>query len=133
VQKAIHWLLGLQRPFGGWLDSKGELFLQPHLETSWAIMGLSQNYPQHGPPLAPPPPTPSAVADALSHGGNVPLVPTLNWLDQIWYARNPALATKVLPLLNNPEPLVRAEAASAIGRMVVDAPDAGRFEPAVAP
>jgi hypothetical protein len=125
VQKAIHWLLGLQREFGGWLDNKGELFLQPHLETSWAVMGLSQIYPQHGPALAPAPPAPRASSPSL--------VATLNWLDQLWYVRDSAVLGRVLPLLNNPEPLVRQAAAAAVGRMAVDAPDPALFQPAVAP
>jgi hypothetical protein len=129
VQKAIHWLLGLQQPFGGWLDNKGELFLQPHLETSWTLIALSSIYPDSNPPLAPAPPPPSDIRNA----SNPPLVPALQWLDQLWYQRDPAALKLVLPLLNNPEPLIREAAASAIGRMAVDAPDPAPFRAAVEP
>ncbi|MGH9432981.1 MAG: HEAT repeat domain-containing protein [Terriglobia bacterium] len=151
VQKATHWLLGLQRDFGGWLDTKGELFLQPHLETSWAVMGLSQMYPRQGQALAPPASPPVAVAavgvypgrdrrtlgstDAQTgaHRAPLQLVPTLHWLDQVWYDRDPAHRRDVLPLLQSPEPLVREAAASAIGRMAVDAPNPAPFAEAVSP
>ena len=135
AQRAIPWLLGLQRDFGGWLDNKGELFLQPHLETKWAVMGLSENYPENGPALAPPPPPPAVLKAGLSPEeiGNLPLVPTLAWLDQEWYDRQPSHVGLVLPLLTSPEPLVRESAAAAIGRMAVDAPDPAPFEIAVDP
>ncbi|HEV2379825.1 MAG TPA: HEAT repeat domain-containing protein [Terriglobia bacterium] len=146
VQKATHWLLGQQLEFGGWLDNKGELFLQPHLETSWAIMGLSQMYPRTGPALAPAPAPPTTVgalhnrrtdrsSESQASAQRAPLrvIPTLNWLDQVWYDRDPAVLRKILPLLQSPEPLVRAEAAAAIGRMAVDAPDPTAFKAAVVP
>jgi HEAT repeat protein len=126
VQKAVHWLLGLQRDFGGWLDNKGELFLQPHLETSWAVMGLSQMYPRHGPALAPAPAYPSRAT-----GKN--LVAELNWLDQAWYDRSPGALKRVMALLSSPEPLVRAEAAAAVGRMAVDSTHPAAFDAAVEP
>lgn len=128
VQKAIHWLLGLQKPFGGWLDNKGELFLLPQKETCWALIALSTIYPESNAPVAPAPPPPASVL-----GSNPPLVPTIAWLDRVWYDRNPAALEAVLPLLNNPEPLVREAAASAIGRMAVDAPNPAPFRAAVAP
>ncbi len=131
VQKAIHWLLSQQREFGGWLDNKGELFLQPHLETSWAVMGLSQIYPEKNPPLIAAPEEPPALRSA--HPQDVPVATALNWLDQVWYDRDASVLKQVLPLLNSPEPLVRWEAAAAIGRMVVDAPDPAPFKVAVAP
>lgn len=135
VHKAIRWLLSLQREFGGWLDNKGELFLMPHLETKWAVMGLSEIYPEHGPAVAPAPPPPTNLK--VGHGRNAPVVPTLMWLDQLWYehdpARVPALLERVLPLLESPEPLLREAAASAIGRMAVDAPNPAPFKVAVGP
>ncbi|MGH9407161.1 MAG: hypothetical protein ACRD3D_15180 [Terriglobia bacterium] len=129
VQKAIHWLLGLQKPFGGWLDNKGELFLQPHKETCWAVIALSSIYPESKPPLAAAPPPPADIENSA----NPPLVQTLNWLDQVWYDRDPRAVALALPLLNNPEPLIREAAASALGRMAVDAPNAATFQPAVEP
>jgi len=129
VQKAIHWLLGLQKPFGGWLDNKGELFLQPHLETCWTLMALSTIYPESNPPLAPASPPPASIQDTK----NPLLVPALQWLDQLWYQRDPQALKRVLPLLNSPEPLLREAAASAIGRMAVDAPDPAPFRVAAEP
>ncbi|HTV55527.1 MAG TPA: HEAT repeat domain-containing protein [Terriglobia bacterium] len=129
VQKAIHWLMGLQKPFGGWLDNKGELFLLPQKETCWAVIGLSTIYPEKNPPLAPAPKPPASILQTK----NPPLVPTLRWLDQVWYDRNSTALKLVVPLLNNPEPLVREAAASAIGRMAVDAPDPAPFRVAVEP
>ncbi|MGH9395284.1 MAG: hypothetical protein ACRD18_00320, partial [Terriglobia bacterium] len=97
VQKSIHWLLGLQQPFGGWLDNKGELFLLPQKETCWALIALSTIYPETNPPLAPAPPPPASIQNVA----NPPLVSTLQWLDQVWYQRDPAALKRVLPLLNN--------------------------------
>lgn len=131
VQHAIHWLLGLQRDFGGWLDNKGELFLMPHLETKWAVMGLSQIYPRSGPAITPPS-RPPAGAEA-NHKTSVLLVPTLSWLDRVWYNRDAAAVRQILPLLGNAEPLIREAAASAIGRMAVDAPNTELFHIAVGP
>ncbi len=125
VEKAIRWLLGTQRNFGGWLDNKGELFLMPHLETKWAVMGLSQVFPRTGPPLAP---APRAARFALDS-----VMPTLEWLDQLWYDCDAASIPKVLSLLKSPEPLVREAAAAAIGRMGVDAASPEAFRAAVAP
>ncbi len=129
VKKAIHWLLGLQQPFGGWLDNKGELFLLPQKETCWAVIALSTIYPEAKPPLAQAPPPPASIQNTK----NPPLVPTLQWLDQVWYDRDPEALKVVLPLLNNPEPLIREAAASAIGRMAVDAPNPAPFRVAVEP
>ena len=129
VQKAIHWLLGLQKPFGGWLDNKGELFLQPHKETCWALIALSSIYPESNPPLAPAPTPPASIRNAQSP----PLVSTLQWLDRVWYDRNASDLKLILPLLKNPEPLIREAAASAIGRMAVDAPNPAPFRVAVQP
>ena len=131
VQHAIHWLLGLQRDFGGWLDNKGELFLMPHLETKWAVMWLSQIYPRSGPAIARPSSPPAGVG--VNHKTSVPLVATLSWLDQVWYNRDAAAIRQVLPLLDDPEPLIREAAASAIGRMAVDAPNPEPFRIAAAP
>ncbi len=129
VQKAIHWLMSRQKPFGGWLDNKGELFLLPQKETCWAVIALATIYPESKPPLAPAPAPPASIR----HTQNPPLVPTLQWLDQVWYDRNPQAVKLVLPLLNNPEPLIREAAASAIGRMAVDAPNPAPFQVAVEP
>ncbi|MDE3178077.1 MAG: HEAT repeat domain-containing protein [Acidobacteriota bacterium] len=129
IQKAIHWLLGLQKPFGGWLDNKGELFLLPQKETCWSLIALSTIYPESNPPLAPAPPEPLSVRNAV----NPPVAPTLQWLDQVWYQHDPSVLKNVLPLLQNPEPLIREAAASAIGRMAVDAPDPAPFRAAVQP
>lgn len=129
VQKAIHWLLSQQKPFGGWLDNKGELFLLPQKETCWSVIALSTIYPEKNPPVVAAPTPPAVVQGAA----NPPLVPTLQWLDQVWYDRNPNALKLVLPLLNNPEPLIREAAASAIGQMAVDAPNPAPFGAAVAP
>jgi HEAT repeats/Squalene-hopene cyclase C-terminal domain len=133
VRKATSWLLGLQRDFGGWLDTKGELFLQPHLETSWAVMGLSQMYPRHGPALTPPAAPPAGVLNVSGSDSHVELIPTLTWLDQVWYDHDPAHLREVIPLLENSEPLVRDAAAAAIGEMAVDAPHPAPFAAAVSP
>lgn len=129
VQKAIHWLLSQQKPFGGWLDNKGELFLLPQKETCWSVIALSTIYPGKNPPLR----AASAPPAVIQGTANPPLVPTLQWLDQVWYDHNPNALKLVLPLLNNPEPLIREAAASAIGQMAVDAPNPAPFGAAVAP
>jgi hypothetical protein len=73
------------------------------------------------------------TANQAAHGTSAQIIPTLSWLDQVWYDRDPALLRKILPLLQSPEPLVRSEAAAAIGRMAVDAPDPTPFKAAVVP
>jgi len=131
IQKALHWLLARQRDFGGWLDNKGELFLMPHLETSWAVMGLAQMFPENGRPVMAAPAAPTGLdripVDQLR------LAPTLDWLDQVWYRRDAATVAAILPLLGSHEPMLRAAAAAALGRMAVDAPDAAVFRRCAAP
>ncbi|MGH9397786.1 MAG: HEAT repeat domain-containing protein, partial [Terriglobia bacterium] len=105
------------------------LFLLPQKETCWALIALSTIYPETNPPLAAAPPPPASIQNVA----NPPLVPTLQWLDQVWYQRDPAALKRVLPLLNNREPLIRGAAASAIGRMAVDTPDPAPFRAAVGP
>ncbi|MGH9469182.1 MAG: HEAT repeat domain-containing protein [Terriglobia bacterium] len=129
VQKAIHWLMSLQKPFGGWLDNKGELFLLPQKETCWAVIALSTIYPEKNAPLASAPNPPAPIVGTA----NPPLVPAIQWLDRAWYDHNPQALKVALALLNSPEPLLREAAASAIGRMAVDAPDPAPFRAAVAP
>lgn len=132
LQKAIRWLLPQQREFGGWLDNRGELFLMPHLETKWAVMGLSAIYPnteKNAHEEIPAPfdgiPDPAAVRE-------LPLIRTMDWLENLWYRDDAALLQKVLPLLESTQPLLRQAAAAALGRMAVDTTHPQRFEPAVA-
>ncbi|MGO9469429.1 MAG: discoidin domain-containing protein [Isosphaeraceae bacterium] len=118
IAGALRYLMAQQQDFGGWFQTTThENFRTPMRETRYAVMALAQAFPQPAGPL---------------HGwGNRDLGParlprtdnlvhTLEDLENLWDVPQPDRARfsrAILPLLDDPEPLVRAAAAAALARL----------------
>ena len=118
LAKALRYLLAQQQDFGGWFQTTThENFRTPMRETRYAVMALAEAFPR---------------ADAPTRGwGNrdfgparLPrtdsLVPLLDDLENLWDVAapdRPRFARAIAPLLEHPEPLVRASAAACLGRL----------------
>jgi HEAT repeat protein len=118
IAQALRYLLAQQQDFGGWFQTTThENFRTPMRETRYAVMALAEAFPRPGAPLdgwgnrdegpARPPRT-----DTLLH--------TLDDLENLWQvppAHQAQITGAVTPLLDHPEPLVRAAAAACLGRV----------------
>ncbi|QEH37458.1 HEAT repeat protein [Aquisphaera giovannonii] len=118
IARALRYLLSQQQGFGGWFQTTThENFRTPMRETLHAVTALARAYPAKGGPLrswgnrdggpARPP-----RADSIVH--------TLDDLEGLWdvpEADCPRLAREVAVLLGHPEPMVRAAAATCLGRI----------------
>ena len=118
LEKAIQYLMSQQQDFGGWFQTTThENFRTPMRETRYAVMALAEAFPRPKAPL---------------HGwGNRDLGParlprtdslvnTLDDLENLWdvgEADQPRFAEAIARLLEDPQPLVRASAAAALGRL----------------
>jgi hypothetical protein len=121
VRKGVLALLRSRQPWGGWLDSSTyENFRTPFRETQFAVMALSQLFPNEDPRRGP--------EQARGwQAGFAPLPERLNLknesvllaqLDQVWERPSDALVAQVGEALKHPEVLVRQAAAEAAGRVV---------------
>jgi cellulose synthase operon protein C len=118
VAKALGYLLGQQQPFGGWFQTTThENFRTPMRETRYAVEALAEAFPRPGAPLRSwgnrddgPPRLPRR--DSLVH--------LLDDLENLWdvpQADRGRYALEIAPLLDHPEPFVRAHAAACLGRL----------------
>ena len=118
ISRALAYLLARQQPFGGWFQTTThENFRTPMRETRYAVEALAEAFPKPGGPLkswgnrdgrAARPPRPG------------PALATLDDLENLWdvpEADRPAFALAIVPLLDDPEPLVRARASACLGRL----------------
>ncbi|WP_435017023.1 discoidin domain-containing protein [Tundrisphaera sp. TA3] len=118
IRKALRFLLDRQQPFGGWFQADThENFRTPMRETRYAVEALAEGFPRPGP--------------ALNSWGNRdggpprsprpgPIVPLLDDLDNLWdvpEADRPRMTAEIAGFLDHAEPLVRASAASCLGRV----------------
>ncbi|HVW86272.1 MAG TPA: HEAT repeat domain-containing protein, partial [Bryobacteraceae bacterium] len=111
VAKAVHYLMGRQQTFGGWMDPKQsyENFRTPFRETQFAVVALSSYYP---------------LKDR-ARGWNSPPVTSLgqdpaallNQLDRIWDQPSTAVVRQIEQAAQSNEVLVRQAAAEALGRL----------------
>jgi hypothetical protein len=111
VMKAVNYLLGRQKSFGGWLDPQQsfENFRTPFRETQFATMGLSAYYP-----LGP-----------RAKGWNAPVIGKLSsdpvrlleQLDNIWDPPSDAVRRQILDAAQSNDALVRQAAVEALGRL----------------
>lgn len=115
LKKALDYFLPKQKNFGGWLDNRGELFLTPFLETKWSVKALSTAFPFEARPAH------SAAETASFDPARASLLETLDWLDNLWDVHDEGATRKAIGLLSSPYVIVREAAASALGKMAVDA------------
>jgi HEAT repeat protein len=123
IRKGVLALLQGRQPWGGWLDNSNyENFKTPFRETQFAVMALSQLFPDEDPARPrertrgwqagfPPPPT--------------RLTPDKEWellaqLDQFWERPSTNLLRQIGEAIDHPEPLVRKTAAETAGRLVAE-------------
>ena len=119
MAKALRYLLAQQQEFGGWFQTTThENFRTPMRETRYAVMALAEAFPaaRH-----------SAAADGAtattsprSCRATDSLVHTLDDLENLWEvpeSDRPRFARAIAPLLDHPEPIVRAAAAACLGRL----------------
>ena len=117
LAKALRYLLSQQQDFGGWFQTTThENFRTPMRETRYAVMALAEAFPRPGAPLR--------GWGNRDGGPRLPridsLVNTLDDLENLWDVPEPdrpRFAQAVAPLLEHPQPLVRAAAAAALGRL----------------
>jgi HEAT repeat protein len=117
IAKALRYLLAQQKEFGGWFQTDShENFRTPMRETRFAVMALAEGFPK-GAPL-------NSWGNRDEGPARLPrsdgLVPLLDDLENLWdvpEAERPRFAAAIIPLLDHPEPLVRAHAAACLGRL----------------
>ncbi len=118
IVRALDLLLARQQPFGGWFETTThENFRTPMRETRYALEALAVGFPRADGPL-----TSWGNRDGqparIPRAG--PLAATLADLDRLWDVPRPdqlRFAAAIVPLLDAPDPLVRARAAAALGRL----------------
>ena len=115
-RKALHYLLGRQQPFGGWMDplQSFENFRTPFRETQMAVLALSSYFPLAG----------------TSKGWNSPHIDRLSsdpaellgQLDEVWDAPSPAVRKQIEAAAGSNDALIRQAAMEALGRLGVFTP-----------
>jgi len=118
LARALRYLLAQQQEFGGWFQTTThENFRTPMRETRYAVMALAEAFPRGG--------TPRRGWGNRDQGPARPprgdsLVHTLDDLENLWEVPEPdrpRFARQIAPLLDHPEPIVRAAAAACLGRL----------------
>jgi HEAT repeat protein len=118
LEQALRYLLAQQQDFGGWFQTTThENFRTPMRETRYAVMALAEAFPRPGAPCRgwgnrDEGPARLPRTDSVIH--------TLDDLENLWdvpAADQPRFAHGITPLLDDPEPLVRAAAAACLGRL----------------
>jgi hypothetical protein len=114
VKTTVDFLLKRQQPFGGWFDplQSYENFRTPFRETQFAVMALSELYPEPG--TRKPGWTATALPARLETSDPVKL---LQQLDDIWVRPNDTVMAQTLAALKSDEPLVRHASAQALARI----------------
>ncbi|MDX2034021.1 MAG: hypothetical protein SF339_25330 [Blastocatellia bacterium] len=117
IRKSAEFLLARQQEWGGWFDARQsyENFRTPFRETQFAVMALSQLYPESAKPKGWLAPAPAKFADDP--------YAALAQLNATWDRTDDAVVAKYLA---SEEPLLRQQAA-ALGGRVTDADTAGKL------
>jgi cellulose synthase operon protein C len=118
VAKALQYLLSQQQDFGGWFQTTThENFRTPMRETRYAVMALAEAFPRSGAPLR-------GWGNRDQAPARLPrtdsLVNALDDLENLWEVAEPdraRFARAIASLLDHPQPLVRAAACAALGRL----------------
>ena len=111
IAKSLKFLLSRQQAFGGWLDPRQtyENFRTPFRETQFAVMALSEFYKAR-----------TVIIDKLPVPSELIKKEPLTFLeavDQAWPDSTPILASDLTSSLQSAEPMMRAAAAVALGRV----------------
>ena len=118
IKRALALLLARQQPFGGWFETTThENFRTPMRETRYALEALALGFPQADRPLTSWGNREGGAARLPRPG---PLAATLADLDDLWdvpAADASRFAAAIIPLLDVPDPTLRARAAAALGRL----------------
>jgi HEAT repeat protein len=117
IAKALHYLLSQQQDFGGWFQTTThENFRTPMRETRYAVMALAEAFPRPGAPL-------HGWGNRDCGPARLPrtdsLVNTLDDLENLWDVAEPdrpRFVQAIVPMLDHPQPIVRAAACAALGR-----------------
>src|SRR4029077_9974527 len=118
LTKSFQYLLSQQQDFGGWFQTTThENFRTPMRETRYAVMALAEAFPRPGAPL-------HGWGNRDGGPARLPrtdsLVNTLDDLENLWEVAEPdrpRFAQAIAPLLEHTQPLVRATACAALGRL----------------
>jgi len=118
IARALDFLLARQQLFGGWFQPEShETFRTPMRETRYAVMALARAFPRSAAPGA-------TWGNRDGGAARLPrldsLVATLDDLENLWTVPEDEAGTyaeAIAPLVAHPSPLVRASAASCLGRL----------------
>jgi len=118
IARALRYLLAQQQDFGGWFQTTThENFRTPMRETRYAVMALAEAFPRPGSPR-------QGWGNRDDGPARLPrtdsVVHLLDDLENLWDIPEPdrlRFARAIIPLLDHPEPVVRATAAACLGRL----------------
>ena len=118
IARALAYLLGQRQAFGGWFQTTThENFRTPMRETRHAVEALAEAYPRPTRPL-------KSWGNRDGQPARIPrtdsMLATLDDLDDLWdvpEADRGRFAQAIIPLLDHPEPSIRAHAAACLGRL----------------
>ncbi|MDR3617899.1 MAG: HEAT repeat domain-containing protein [Paludisphaera borealis] len=118
LARGLRYLLAQQQDFGGWFQtSTHENFRTPMRETRYAVMALARAFPRPGAPK-------TSWGNRDDQPARLPrtdsLVHTLDDLENLWDVPEADMgrySAAIVALLDHPSPLVRASAASCLGRL----------------
>ena len=113
IKRGVDYLLERQQEWGGWFDPRQsyENFRTPFRETQFAVMALSQLYPEANKQKGWNAATPKKFSDD-------PYV-ALEQMSNVWEQSNAQFLKRAKAYLQSPEPLLRQRAASVLGRLAV--------------
>ena len=118
IARALGYLLATRQHFGGWFQTTThENFRTPMRETRYAVEALAEAFPRPGAPKKGWGNRDGQAARPPRDGSMVEILDDLENLWEVADADRPTIALKVARFLGHPEPMVRARAAAALGRL----------------
>ncbi len=111
IKRGVDYLLARQQEWGGWFDPRQsyENFRTPFRETQFAVMALSQLYPEANKQKGWNAATPEKLSDD-------PYV-ALEQISNVWEKPTEQLIKSAKDFLQSPEPFIRQRAAALLGRI----------------
>lgn len=110
IKRGVDYLLARQQEWGGWFDPRQsyENFRTPFRETQFAVMALSQLYPEANKQKG----WNAATLEKLSDNPYV----ALEQMSNVWAGSNERLASEAFRQLGSDEPFIRWQVAAMLGR-----------------